>query len=303
MRGMSDIIAVNNYKGVKDFLKMFSEKRTELVILESPQGLGKTFMIEEAMDGIDYLLLTSHVTPLENYKSLYHNKHKSIVYEDIDNLLKSPISVSLFKQVTETKPIKTVQYHSSTSRLEGVPTSFETTSNVLISCNKFNAKNENLLALVSRGFWIRFQPTQQEVLKKMQQILPHIEIELRAEQKKEVFKLIEKSAEFSQELNLRHLVRGLQLKKFSMEQEDFNWQSNLEKLLKVDTRLREVSKLRASRKPVQQQVKEFSQSRATFYRLRERLEGEKKNEVHDLRQKVQNVRRNGSKVQPNKTNS
>jgi len=297
---MNDIIAVDNYKGVKDFLKMFSEKRTELVILESPQGLGKTFMIEEAMDGIDYLLLTSHVTPLENYKALYHNKHKSIVYEDIDNLLKSPISVSLFKQVTETKPVKNIQYHSSSPRLD-VPTSFETTSNVLISCNKFSAKNENLLALVSRGFWIRFQPTQHEVLKKMRDILPSIDIGLEMAQRKEVLKLIGESASFSQELNLRHLVRGLQLKKFALQEENFNWQNNLEKLLKVDVRLREVAKLVATKKPVQEQIKEFSQSRATFYRLRERLEGDKKNEVHDLRQEVRDVRSVRDKVQPNKT--
>lgn len=270
---MNDIIAVDNYKEVKDFLKMFSEKKTELVILESPQGLGKTFMIEEAMNGIDYLLLTSHVTPLENFISLYNNKHKSIVYEDIDNLLRSPISVSIFKQVTETKPIKTIQYHSSSPRLT-VPKSFETTSNVLISCNKFSAKNENLLALVSRGFWIRFLPTQKEVLKKMRQILPSIHIELNEGHRKEVLSLISESAKFSQELNLRHLVRGLQLKKFSLEQEGFDWKTNLEKLLKADVRLREVAKLVASKKPATQQVKEFGQSRATFYRLRERLEKE-----------------------------
>ena len=276
MINMSDIIAVNNYREVKNFLKMFSEKRTELVILESPQGLGKTFMIEEAMNGIDYLLLTSHITPLENYKSLYAHRHKSVVYEDIDNLLKSPISVSLFKQVTETKPIKTVQYHSSSSRLDGVPSSFETTSNVLISCNKFSAKNENLLALVSRGFWIRFTPTQREVLKKMQEILPSIQIELELPQKKEVLNLIGESARFSQELNLRHLVRGLQLKKFALEQEGFDWQDNLEKLLKVDVKLREVARIIGSKKPVKEQVKEFSQSRASFYRMRKRLEEENK---------------------------
>jgi hypothetical protein len=272
---LADAIRVDKYKTLEDFVDMFAKGEAKLVILESEQGLGKTATIFSKLKGIKHLYLSSHITPLSNYIALYDNRNLPVVYEDIDTLFRSPISVAMFKQLTDTKKVKEVQYHS-TSHALSVPVKFQTTSNVLVSCNSMNTKNANMEALLSRGFYIQFQPNRKEIIDKMETILPNIDIvSLDTTKRDEVFNYIKKREPISTNFNLRHLVRGLQLKEYSLNNQSFAWKNHLDSLLGVDYRLADINKLLNSKKSVRQQEKEFCSKnkchRATFYRLKKKV--------------------------------
>jgi len=272
-------ITVYTYAELGKFLQMFSQRKIELLILQGEAGIGKTASIKEAIEEKEHLFLTSHCTPLEFHNLLYENRNKSIVLEDMDKMLKSPIMVSLLKQLCETRQVKEIQYSSTTGRLT-VPRSFKTSSNVLISCNKLLARDKNMLALLSRGLHIDFQPTHQELLNKMQEILYKVDVSrLDKKGRDEVYRFVKANAEFADNLNLRHLVRGLQMKEFAEINRNFRWKKHLTKLMDIDERLKEIHRLEMSNLKTDEKIKKFSGSRATYFRLKKKIKQRKGKEV------------------------
>jgi len=251
---------------------MFKAGDLTLLILQGECGIGKTEGIKEAFQGFDYVSLSTHITPLSLHISCYENKDKPICLEDIDELLKSPISVSLMKQLTETRTVKRLSYHSTSNRLT-VPPSFETTSRVLISCNALQADNPNMRALLSRGLYIRFEPTRDELLRKMASILEKIDIvDLPLAQRKEVLSFIVKHSAYAISLNLRHLCRGLCFYSYWLKHNDFDWKETLLKLMQIDTKLAEVLMLMQSEKSVVEQVKLYKGSRSSYFAYKRQVQ-------------------------------
>ena len=250
---------------------MFKQKDLQLLIIQGEAGTGKTQMIQHTLEGEKCFMQQSHSTPLALFNSLYEHRNELIVLEDLDTFLRSSVAISMMKALCETTKVKKLSY-LSTSQLLKAPINFETASSILISCNQLQAKSKNMQALLSRGLYLQFEPTRLELLNKMIQILPNINlVELKEEQRKEVLGFIEKNEPYASSLNLRHLVRGLSLYSYSLKDKSFDWKSNLEKLMGIDVKLKEVLSLIKSGKPVKEQVKAFSGSRASFYRARKKV--------------------------------
>lgn len=256
---------------LQTFLRMFKARDLQLLVIEGSAGTGKTMAIKEVLKGSKCLFQTSHSTPLALYNELHLHRNEMVILEDLDSLLSSDRAVSMLKALCETTKVKTLNY-LTTSQLLKAPTSFETASSVLISCNKLQSKDKNVEALLSRGLYITFEPSRKELLAKMEQILPLIDtVNLESSQRQKVLGFIKKNAPYASSLNLRHLCRGLSLFAFSLREEGFDWQKSLGELMGLDIKLKEVLGLMASKKPVKQQVKEFSGSRASYYRARRKV--------------------------------
>jgi len=257
---------------------MFVDKKVSLVVLESRGGLSKSYSVDEVIKGKDVKVLSSHLTPLSNYMNLYKFKDKSIVLRDLDALLTNNINVSLLKQCAETKgkTPKTISYHSSTPRMDDVPASFTTTSNILIETNSFQAKTPALKALESRGFHILFEPSKTAIIEKMREITekPHGETTL--EQRKQVLNFIEARKGLVPHLNLRHLVNGFGLYSYGIVKPDFDWKTELSKFLELDQRLSIIQNLSETNLKVEEQIKIFSQktslSRSQFFNLKKKIQ-------------------------------
>lgn len=267
---MADKIVVRTYSELATYLDMFAKGKIELLIFEANEGLGKTTTITNILGKGNFLMLNTHITPLANYIALYNNVGLPVYFEDIDALFKNATSTSIFKQLTETKKVKTIQYNT-TSKLLTVEPEFETTSKVIVSCNKLNANSPNMKAIVSRGIWLSFEPTYEEIFNKMKSIINNIDINLNEEQRKEVLDFINNNMAFANRLNLRHLIRGLSLYSYWLQNKAFDWKNALLQLMGINPKLREVITLIQSGKPVKEQVKAFSGSRPTFYRYKKRV--------------------------------
>lgn len=250
---------------------MFACKDLNLLVLVSKPGLGKSQAIKEALKGKEYFFQSSHATPLSIYNEIYNHKDSYVVLEDIDSLMESERAVSMLKCLCETTAVKTMHYRTTSSLLKA-PTSYEVTASTLISCNKMNSKDENVKALLSRGLVVYFEPSKQELLKKMREILPKIDlVSMPFEQRQGVLGFIEKHSAYALELNLRTLVRGLELYAYSLKDKELDWKATLLKLMQVDEKLVEVIGLVESGKPVAEQVEAYSGSRSQYFKIKKEM--------------------------------
>lgn len=269
------MITVETYDKLEQYVDMFIQGRTNLLLLEGEGGTGKSETVNKLIRTSEELIpvLDSHLTPLANYELLYENKDRKMVFRDIDQLLKNPITVSLLKQVAETRLPKKVSYHSAGNGFPSIPHSFETSSTVLIETNNHLMGNPNVQALATRGQHINFAPTQEELLKKMEEIATKNGGLLTNNQKKEVYLHIKTMiGQSSIQLNLRHLVNGFGLYSYSLINSSFSWEEELKKGILGDERQSLVVELASSGLNVNAQFLQFrdrtSLSRAQFFRLR-----------------------------------
>jgi len=277
---MANKVVVSTYKRLEEYVKLFASKKADLVILESRSGLGKSSTVDKLTADKEKIVFTVQVTPLSNYIHLYNNREKEplICYRDIDYLLKSALQASLFKQLCETKPIKTIRYFSTSKLLEDIPHEFELKASVLIECNQWNTANENIKAIADRGFRVIFEPSQEEILNKMKEISEQPYADLSLEQRTEVFDFIKDNSK-GHALTLRDSIRGEQLYSYSLlskkYNEPFDWQKELGALLQVPEEHGVLLKLLASKLSVGEQAKEFAKitgkSTRNYWRLKREL--------------------------------
>lgn len=267
------MININNYKTLEQYIDMFLKEKTNLLMIEGDGGVGKSATVDKLITGKKIPVIDSHLTPLSNYIQLYRYIDKKIVYRDIDQLLKNPISVSLLKQVAETKPIKTVSYNSQSNNFPEIPQTFETTSTILIETNNYLMNNPNVRALATRGQHINFSPTTDEIMKKMQEITAKNDGRLEKSEKKEVYLYLESAiGETTTQLNLRHLVHGFNLYDYNKINNEFNWKEELKKMINGDEKQSLIIELSQSGMKTENQYQLFKErhglSRAQFFRLR-----------------------------------
>ena len=167
---------ISTYKELRFYIEMFKNGNADLLIIEGMGGLSKTRMVEEVMREQEYLKIVSHVTPMKLYTLGFQYQNKPIVFDDCDCLLQNDTNVALLKMFCETSETKEINWFTTSEILEreGVPSRYETRSKVIIICNSFNELTEKIAALRDRGWHLEFQPTNDEVLAKMRELLPII---------------------------------------------------------------------------------------------------------------------------------
>jgi hypothetical protein len=91
-------------------------------VIYGPPGLGKTHSVSGALaragkvENDDYVIIRSHLTPLELYQMLYfmRQRGKTIIIDDCDGILTNEIALNIIKGATDNK-FRRVGWHSSVS--------------------------------------------------------------------------------------------------------------------------------------------------------------------------------------------
>ena len=63
-------VEIKTYSRLSQYVNAFRDKYMGLVIIVSRAGLGKSYLVELALEAEAPLLLNSHVTPLRFYETL-----------------------------------------------------------------------------------------------------------------------------------------------------------------------------------------------------------------------------------------
>lgn len=265
-------IKIETYEHLNFYVNMFKHGRQELLIIVSRAGLGKTCLVNEMLKDVEFARLDSHITPYEFYQTCLENRNKPIVIDDVDALLHDSKMISLIKQVTETNPVKRLSWHSQANEKNDLPSSFETTSKVIIIANTINSMARKVKPLLDRGYLLNFQPSLSEVFLKIEEIKDEIPVGLPLEEKNEVFEFFKVFGRLGKFVSIRSFKKGLE---FYLETDGKErWQDELISVMGVDKRYlilhRILLKFRTEKECIREWERQVEKgdSRRSFYRYK-----------------------------------
>ena len=217
-------------------------------------GTGKTQTVEDVLhsnglsDGKGFFKITGSASPIGIYTALYKHRDDIILFDDCDGALESQDGRNIFKAATDTKKIRKLAWAKKSSGMfdpdsdaevskrdakaardddeeasdeeeddtsdDRIPTSFTYTGQVIFISNLPLNKLDPDGALRTRAFIISINPTPDEIITRMEQIVGTIKLEgsgkLTDKQRLEVLNVI-KAGRRKNEASLRTLVRALNL--------------------------------------------------------------------------------------------
>jgi len=142
-----------------------------LFVFGSAGGLGKTRTILATLqdEGIEPVIINSHITPLALYSTLFlHREEKVIFLDDVDSILGSMAHLGLLRSALWGSP-RIVTYGSS--QLPGdLPSSFEFSSRCIFAVNVLPKRNDAFKAVLSRCDIFELDATNQEVVETMRSL-------------------------------------------------------------------------------------------------------------------------------------
>lgn len=228
---------IKTYSELAFFVNMFKNGNSDLLIIESKGGLGKSRFIESVMSEEPYLKILSHITPMQFFILGFQYRNLPIIIDDVDGLMSNEENVSLLKQFCETTENKEVAWLTTHNLLiqQNIPQRYETKAKVCILTNDFRELTKKISALKDRGWYIEFKPNNSEILGKIKEIISGVCKEISYEEKLEVFNLIEQYSKFC-DFSLRTFVKGVHLYK-ECKNKGVNWKSILLNDLKINPKL------------------------------------------------------------------
>lgn len=141
-----------------------------LFVFGAQGGLGKSRTITKTLDdeGISPVLINSHVTVLGLYQILYrHRQEEVLFFDDVDSMFGSMPHLGLLRSALWGNP-RIVTY--SSSQLNDLPQSFETTARFVFAANVVPMKNDAFKAILSRCDIFELSATNEEVVEMMRSV-------------------------------------------------------------------------------------------------------------------------------------
>jgi hypothetical protein len=151
---------------------------------------------------------------------LQKSPEKLVIFDDVDSLLANKTSLALLKQVCEIEDDKTVRYDTTQQiNKDAVEPSFVSNNKVCLLCNDIKRVGRHMKALLTRGIYIDFQPTNAEILAVMR-TFPDLDMD--------IFSYLENHTTEIHELNQRIYFKCVELKKAGID-----WQGYLKGEFKI----------------------------------------------------------------------
>ena len=248
---------IRDYPALQRNLRAFAEGHLQFLAVDGLPGVGKSTEAEKACPNAH--LLNGSLTAFEFYRELYRHRDVDVLLDDIDGFCQDRNLIRLAKCLCDTRPQKTVAWHTASQQLdaEEIPREFTTTSRAIIIANDWNEWNRNVGALQDRGLVIHFEPSALEVHTQVANWVPD----------QEVFEFIGQHLHLITEPSMRHYVEAADLKKAGLDWEQVlleTWNINPE--VRVLFRLLEDPRLNQTER-IAMFMSETGASRRQFFYL------------------------------------
>jgi len=263
-----------------------------LFVFGAQGGLGKSRTILQILDeeGIEPILINSHITPLALYTTLFRFRgEETLFFDDCDSMYSSMPHLGLLRSCLWGSP-RTVTYGSS-QLPDGLPSSFETTARFIFAANVMPRRNDAFKAVLSRCDIFELSATNAEVIDLMRSVSQKGFHQLTPEDCGMVIDYIAENAD-DRQLSMRLLGPSLR-KLLYARGEGIDWKPMIKSQLQTLGRKNESTKRLDSKTKdlrilqiaiqkhpdsVQEQEKAWREatgkSRASFYRCLQRLRAE-----------------------------
>ena len=142
-----------------------------LFVFGAQGGLGKSRTILRTLDeeGVEPILINSHITPLALFSTLFTYRREEILFfDDVDSMFGSMAHLGLLRSALWGNP-RVVTYGSS-QLPNDLPSSFETTARFIFAANVIPRKNDAFKAVLSRCDIFELSATNEEVVETMRAV-------------------------------------------------------------------------------------------------------------------------------------
>lgn len=151
-------------------VKMVARGMSNGLFAVGPGGLGKSRVISQTLheEGVVPVVLNSHVTPLGLYIAMFRNRKDAVLWmDDADSCYTSLPILGLLRSALWGQGERIVTYTSTSSQLQGVPSSFPFTSSVICTANVIPRRSEPFRAVLSRVDVFELTATNEDVVELM----------------------------------------------------------------------------------------------------------------------------------------
>ncbi len=202
--------------------------------------------------------------PYGLYRHLWEHRHHPVVLDDLDRLYADPDCVRLLKPLCNTVHCKRVHWLTHTTTNGGdVPTSFSTTSRVILIANEWKSLNPNVRALEDRAIILHFDPSNDEVHRQVGTWFDD----------PEAYQFMASILHAISTVSMRHYCKGSQLRRAGLG----DWRTSLLQMVSADSRasgllgLQLDPTLTTEKARTDRLVSVTGCSRATYFRMKARL--------------------------------
>ena len=266
------------FKELKEMVKAVVKTNLNGLIVYGPAGWGKSFQVLTTLHEMglkereDYVYISSHMTPLELYNTLYKYRDRIVILDDVERLLENLTTLGILKSALWSPVGKRyVYYYSTTDKLEA-PEQFEFTGKIIMLMNRIPDRYKEIVdSLMSRVLVYKLEFDYETKIKAIYEFAKVVEIPL------DIVDFVrENVSETSKKLNFRTLIQLKEIYQYYNGIDE--WKKIAKKILEDDEEdeiMKIVYEIIQKPIPVKEQVKEFIErtgmSRATFFRYKAKV--------------------------------
>ncbi len=271
-----EIIPLTTYAQLELYLAKFATGELGLVLLLGRHGTGKSESVKRVLSvagpaaaatentAKTPLYVEGHMQPFGLYRQLWDFRNQSVVLDDLDRLYADPDCVRLLKPLCNTVKDKRLQWLTNLTMNDGVvPSSFTTSSSVILIANEWKSLNPNVQALEDRAIILHFNPSNQEIHRKVGTWF----------EDPEVYAFLGEIMPVVTTISMRHYCKGSQLRRAGLA----DWRISLLQMMIPDASsacviaVQHDPRLRSEQQRVEQFVTSTKCSRAKYFRIKSRL--------------------------------
>lgn len=230
------------FQDLEDLVKMVGSGIQKSLIVSGSAGIGKTYTVTSEIEkmlgpkGKKWVLIKGRSSPMGLYSSLFLNRDKLIVFDDIDSVFANADTINMLKAALDSYDERTISWISpktiNVSKLSNeqkqdlyndieetlttdptnskikYPNSFEFTGSIIFVSNINESKMDK--AIKSRSFVIDITLKAKDIFNRMESILNEIMPNSNIANKKKVLDFLKDSKK--EEINIRTLINGIKCK-------------------------------------------------------------------------------------------
>ena len=216
------------FEFVSKLVTMTGKKKAKSVIISGPGGLGKTYSVMEALQkaGLKDLsaigeydvgkvfdtrkcfkFIKGYSTPKGLYRTLYENRHMTLVFDDCDSVLKDAVALNLLKSALDSFGKRYISWNAETRGDDSLPTSFEFKGQIVFITNVPLDRLDQ--AVRSRSMCIDLTMSAQDKLERMEEIAKSDKFlpDASSTSKKDALDFLKAKKDEISDLNLRSLIQ------------------------------------------------------------------------------------------------
>jgi hypothetical protein len=267
-----EVIRLTAYEHLDLYLSKFARGELGLVLLLGRHGTGKSETVRRVLSSPVHtgkrdgrlLYVEGHMQPFGLYRQLWEFRDQLVVLDDLDRLYADQDCVRLLKPLCNTVRHKHLSWLTNvTANDRSLPSSFTTSSSVILICNEWKSLNPNVRALEDRAIILHFCPDNAAVHRKVQEWF----------EDREVYDFLGKLLPLIPEISMRHYCKGAHLRRAGLT----DWRRSLLQMVLPDARKAAVVAVQndPALTTEEQRVAEFvsitGASRATYFRAKASL--------------------------------